>query len=121
MGLAGVGVVRALQAVLAQAVQVRARTGKDQRGFATSRITDHAHLAFVQIRPDQCIIADGGDCGADLQRPTIQVAQGAQTTVVAGVVPRVHYRHHHEASPRQRGCQVVQRQWAAGIAVGQDQ
>jgi hypothetical protein len=39
----------------------QARARQDQRGFAAGRVADHAHLAFIQIRPDHCIIAGCGD------------------------------------------------------------
>lgn len=121
VGLAGVCVMRTLQAVLTQTLQVGACARQDQRGFSAGRVADHTHLAVIQIRPDHCIITRCGDRRADLQRPSIKIAQGAKATVVAHVVPRVHHRHHHEPLPRQRRGQVMQGQWAARIAVRQYQ
>ncbi|MNE58082.1 hypothetical protein D3C80_1530940 [compost metagenome] len=121
MGLAGVGIAGALQAVLAQTVQVGLRPRHDQRRFAPRRITDHTDLAIVQVGPQQRIVTGRRDRGADLQRPAIQVAEGTQPAVIARVVTRVHDRHHHEPLARQSGGQVMQGQRAAGIAVGEHQ
>ncbi len=47
--LAGVAVCRAFDAVLTQTLQIRLRASENQRGFATGRITDHAHLPGIEI------------------------------------------------------------------------
>ncbi len=121
MGLAGVGVTWALLAVAAQAFKVGPRARKDQRGLATGGIANHPDLAIIQVRREQSVVSRRCDRGADLQRPAIEVAEGAQAAMVAVVVAGMDHRHHHEALSGQAVGQVMQGHRAAGVSMGDHQ
>ena len=120
-GVAGVTVIRTLLAVTAQAVQVRSRTGQNQCRLASGRVTDDAHLISIDERRQHAVAQGRSDGFGNLDRPPVQIAQGAETAVILGVVAGVNHRHHHKTLARQRGGEVMQGQRGSGVAVGQHQ
>ncbi len=120
-GLARIGIIGPLGAILAQAVEVRARTRQNEGCFAACGITNHADFLRVDIRRKHWVLQGFTDCLGDLHRPPVQIAQRAQTAVVQVVVARVQNGDYHKAFAHHGGDQIVQRQRCAGIAMGQHQ
>ncbi|MCY1433571.1 hypothetical protein D9M71_496020 [compost metagenome] len=121
LGATGVEVVRALLAVIAQALQVRLGAGQDQGRLPPRRIADHPHLLGVDIRGQAAITEGGGNGFGNMQRPAVQIAERPQAATVLVVVARVQDRDHDKALPGQRCRQVMQGQRRSGIAMGQHQ
>ena len=121
LGVAGIMVIRAFLAVAAQTIQIRLRAGENQRGFATGRITNDPDLISIDERREHRVAEGRGDCFGNLDRPPIQIAQGAEAAVVFGVVAGMNHRDHHKALACQRGGEVMQRQRRSGVAVRQHQ
>lgn len=121
VGFTGIGVSRPFLAIALQTLQIRLRTGQDQRGLAAGRIADHADLTVVQIGAQQRICPGGSDRRADLQRAPVPVAQGTQPARIKGIVTRVDQGDDHKALAGKACGEVMQRQWAPSIAVGNDQ
>ncbi|MNP02971.1 hypothetical protein D3C76_948380 [compost metagenome] len=121
LGLAGIGVQRPLPTVTLQTFQVRLRAGQDQCGLATGRVADHTHLRAIDVRRQKGIAQAGSDRRADLQGTSVEVAQGPQAAMVAGIVARMGHGDDDEAATCQGGRQVMQGQGRTGVAVGKHQ
>ncbi len=115
---AGIFVFRTLLTVVAQAIQIRLCARKNQRGLATSGVTNHSNLLCLDKRRQHRVAKGSGDGRGNLHRSTVEVAQGPQATVVLIVIARMQHSHDDKAFARQRGRQVMQGERRTGIAMG---